>query len=302
MEARFPFRKRDECLRSPKAKPARDKRLELSSMIYSAGPGPQPDFIEVGAQGFARRIAVRLRAGATPGLFWLGGFNSDMKGTKVLALDAWAADHGRACVRFDYSGHGESGGRFIDGTIGRWLEESIAVFERFCRGPQVVIGSSMGGWIALLLARELARREKSGSLAGLVLIAPAPDFTEELMWKGFPPDVRREIETKGVWLRPSEYDDGTPYPITRALIEEGRNHLLLGGCIDLGCPVRILQGRQDPDVPWQHAFRLAERLPADDVVLTMIQDGDHRLSRPQDIARIIAAVAEMGESKSQGAA
>ena len=271
-------------------------------MIDSAGPTPQPDFIEVGAHGSARRIAVRLRGGATPGLFWLGGFNSDMKGTKALALDAWAADQGRACVRFDYSGHGESGGRFIDGTIGRWLEESIAVFERFCRGPQVVIGSSMGGWLALLLARELARREKSGSLVGLVLIAPAPDFTEELMWKGFPPYVRREIETKGVWLRPSEYGDGTPYPITRALIEEGRNHLLLGGCIDLGCPVRILQGRQDPDVPWQHAFRLAERLPADDVVLTMIQDGDHRLSRPQDISRMIAAVAELGETKSQATA
>jgi pimeloyl-ACP methyl ester carboxylesterase len=270
-------------------------------MTDSAGPGPHPDFIEIGTQGAARRIAVRARSGATPGLFWLGGFNSDMKGTKALALDAWAAEHGRAFVRFDYSGHGESGGRFIDGTIGRWLEESIAVFVRFCRGPQVVIGSSMGGWLALLLALELARHRKNDELAGLVLIAPAPDFTEELMWKRFPPDVRREIETKGVWLRPSEYGDGTPYPITRALIEEGRNHLVLGSCIDLGCPVRILQGRQDPDVPWQHAFRLAERLPAEDVVLSMIQDGDHRLSRPQDIARIIAAVAETGESKRQAA-
>ena len=124
-----------------------------------------------------------------------------------------------------------------------------------------------------------------------MLIAPAPDFTEELMWKGFSPEIRQEIETKGVWLRPSAY--GEPYPITRALIEEGRNHLLLGSSIDVGCPVRILQGAQDPDVPWQHAFALAHRLPADDVVLTMIQDGDHRLSRPQDIARIIAAVAEI---------
>ena len=168
------------------------------------------------------------------------------------------------------------------------------MFSRFCSGPTVVIGSSMGGWMALLLAREVAKRATSASLAGLVLIAPAPDFTEELMWKGFSPDVRKEIETKGVWLRPSEYGDGTPYPITRALIEEGRNHLLLGSSIDVGCPVRILQGAQDPDVPWKHAFTLAQRLPAEDVVLTMIQDGDHRLSRPQDIARIIAAVAEMG--------
>jgi pimeloyl-ACP methyl ester carboxylesterase len=150
----------------------------------------------------------------------------------------------------------------------------------------------MGGWIALLLARELARRGAGGRapLAGLVLIAPAADFTEELMWKQFSPEIRRQIETTGVWLRPSDY--GEPYPITRGLIEDGRNHLVLGSAIELGCPVRILQGAQDPDVPWRHAFALTDRLPSDDVVLTLIQDGDHRLSRPQDIARIIAAVAE----------
>ena len=262
-------------------------------MTNSAPKGQSPSFIEVGQGNAARRIAVRARAGTAPGLFWLGGFNSDMQGTKALALDAWAAEHGRACVRFDYSGHGESGGAFVDGTIGRWLEESMAVYDRFCASPQVVIGSSMGGWMALLLARELAKRQdRRASLAGLVLIAPAPDFTEALMWNGFSAEIRQQIETKGVWLRPSEY--GEPYPITRALIEEGRNHLLLGSAIDVGCPVRILQGAQDPDVPWRHAFALAHRLPSDDVVLTMIQDGDHRLSRPQDIARIIAAVAEIG--------
>jgi pimeloyl-ACP methyl ester carboxylesterase len=263
-------------------------------MTDAPHPAPDPAFIEVGQANAMRRIAVRARPGAAPGLFWLGGFNSDMKGTKAIALDAWAAEHGRACVRFDYSGHGESGGNFSDGTIGRWLEDSLAVFERFCRGPQVVIGSSMGGWMALLLARQVAKRTKDASLAGLVLIAPAPDFTEELMWKGFSPQIRREIEEKGVWMRPSEYGDGSPYPITRALIEEGRNHLMLGGSIDVGCPVRILQGAKDPDVPWQHAFALVHRLPADDVVLTMIQDGDHRLSRPQDIARMLAAVEEIG--------
>jgi pimeloyl-ACP methyl ester carboxylesterase len=262
-------------------------------MIDSPNSETEPSFIEVGEGDEGRSIAVRARAGAAPGLIWLGGFKSDMKGTKALALDMWAAEHGRAFVRFDYSGHGESGGKFVDGTIGRWLEESLAVFAQFCAGPQVVIGSSMGGWMALLLAREVAKRATRASLAGLVLIAPAPDFTEELMWKGFSPDIRKQIETTGVWLRPSPYDDGAPYPITRALIEEGRNHLLLGSSIDVGCPVRILQGGQDPDVPWQHAFALAHRLPADDVVLTMIQDGDHRLSRPQDIARIVAAVAEM---------
>jgi pimeloyl-ACP methyl ester carboxylesterase len=261
-----------------------------NSLAHPLDQGPA--FIEVGHDGGRRRIAVRARAGTAPGLFWLGGFNSDMQGTKAVALDAWAGERNRACVRFDYSGHGESGGAFVDGTIGRWLEETVAVFEQFCVGPQVVIGSSMGGWMALLLARELARRSGSrASLAGLVLIAPAPDFTEELMWKGLSPEARQAIETDGVWLRPSPY--GEPYPITRALIEEGRSHLLLGGSIDVGCPVRILQGAQDLDVPWRHAFALAHRLPVDDVVLTMIQDGDHRLSRPQDIARMIAAVAEI---------
>ena len=262
-------------------------------MTEPAATAEDPVFIDISEGAAHRRIAVRARKGRPPGLFWLGGFNSDMRGTKALALDAWAAEHGRACVRFDYSGHGESGGTFADGTIGRWLEESVAVFERFCSGPQVVIGSSMGGWMALLLAREIRRRSiTSASLAGLVLIAPAPDFTEALMWKGFAPEIREEIMTKGVWHRPSQYGD--PYPITRALIEEGRNHLLLGGAIEVGCPVRILQGAQDPDVPWRHAFALAERLPSEDVVLTMIQDGDHRLSRPQDIARLMAAVAEIG--------
>jgi len=259
----------------------------------ASAPDQEPAFIEVGNDAGRRRIAVRARTGSAPGLFWLSGFNSDMRGTKAIALDAWAVERNRACVRFDYSGHGESGGAFVDGTIGRWLEETVAVFEQFCAGPQVVIGSSMGGWMALLLAREMARRPaRPASLAGLVLIAPAPDFTEELMWKNFSPEARHEIETNGVWLRPSAY--GEPYPITRALIDEGRNHLLLGGSINVGCPVRILQGAQDPDVPWRHAFALAHRLPADDVVLTMIQDGDHRLSRPQDIARMIAAVAEIG--------
>jgi pimeloyl-ACP methyl ester carboxylesterase len=256
---------------------------------------PGPTFITTGIGDRSRRIAMRVRDGAAPGLFWMSGFKSDMQGGKAVALDDWAAAHGRACVRFDYSGHGESDGDFADGTIGQWLEDGLAAFDAACQGPQVVIGSSMGGWMALLLARALARRGKVGraTLKGLVLIAPAPDFTEELMWKGFSPEIRAEIETTGQWLRPSEY--GEPYPITRRLIEEGRNHLLLGSMIDVGCPVRILQGRQDPDVPWQHAFRLAERLPSDDVVLTMIQDGDHRLSRPQDIARIIAAVAELAE-------
>jgi pimeloyl-ACP methyl ester carboxylesterase len=196
-------------------------------------------------------------------------------------------------VRFDYSGHGESGGTFAEGTIGRWLEESLAVFGSLCRGPQVVIGSSMGGWLALLLVRELARRGQPGAaaVAGLVLIAPAVDFTEELMWKRFSPEIRRQIEETGAWSRPSAYS-GEPYPITRSLIEEGRHHLLLGGMIETGCPVRILQGVADPDVPWQHAVELTSRLARDDVVLTLVKDGDHRLSRAEDIERLIATVEE----------
>ena len=248
------------------------------------------NFLKLGTASSERQIAVRRDEGAGPGLFWLGGFKSDMKGTKAEALSQWARENGRACVRFDYSGHGESDGDFLDGTIGRWLEESLAVFSAECRGPQVVIGSSMGGWIALLLLRALKRQVATGSVAGLVLIAPAVDFTEVLMWQRFPAKVKKEIETKGAWARPSDY--GEPYPITRGLIEDGRNHLLLGGMIETGCPVRILQGVQDPDVPWNHAVELTSRLAQDDVVLTLVKDGDHRLSRPEDLERLIKAVTE----------
>ncbi|HEY8274205.1 MAG TPA: alpha/beta hydrolase, partial [Pseudolabrys sp.] len=219
------------------------------------------------------------------------GFKSDMKGTKAEALDRWAGKEGRACLRFDYSGHGESGGLFTEGTIGRWLEESLAVYLRFARGPQLVIGSSMGGWLALLLARAVGANKDAAPIAGMVLIAPAVDFTEELMWKQFSDATKRDIQENGKWLRPSEYGD-EPYPITRSLIEDGRSHLLLGGLIETGCPVHILQGVQDPDVPWRHAVGLVSRFSRDDVVLTLIKDGDHRLSRPEDIDRLIAAVQE----------
>jgi pimeloyl-ACP methyl ester carboxylesterase len=276
--------------------------------------------LAIGIGDDARNITVRQRDGSNPGLFWLGGFKSDMKGTKAEALDRWGKEHGRAATRFDYSGHGESGGQFTDGTIGRWLEESLAVYRQFCRGPQVVVGSSMGGWLALLLAnalRELqaaslnqphgeeassprddavsnhvaARTPVVAPLAGMVLIAPAADFTEELMWNTFDAEVKREIKLKGQWARPSQYSD-EPYVITRKLIEEGRKHLLMDGVIETGCPVRILQGVQDPDVPWQHAAALVERFVRDDVVFTLIKDGDHRLSRPEDVERLLAAVGE----------
>jgi pimeloyl-ACP methyl ester carboxylesterase len=258
-------------------------------------------FLDIGDGAARRAIAVRAAEGAAqmmpPGLVWLGGYKSDMKGTKAVALADWAKSKGRACLRFDYSGHGESGGAFTDGTISRWLAESLMVFETCCRGPQILIGSSMGGWLALLLIRELRRRatanaaKDAASVAGVVLIAPAVDFTEELMWKRFTPEIKRELAETGMWKRPSQYAD-EPYLVTRQLIEDGRNHLLLGGTIETGCAVRILQGVEDPDVPWQHAKALVARLACDDVVLTLIKDGDHRLSRPEDIERLISAVAE----------
>jgi pimeloyl-ACP methyl ester carboxylesterase len=250
-------------------------------------------FLEIGTGAERRSIAVRTQAGTGPGLLWLSGYKSDMKGTKAEALARWAHETRRACVRFDYSGHGESGGAFTDGTIGRWLAEAIGVFDACCRGPQILIGSSMGGWLALLTVRALQKRRQAGpaSVAGLVLVAPAVDFTEELMWKRFTPAIKRELEEKGVWSRPSQYSP-EPYLVTRQLIEEGRHHLLLGGMIETGCPVRILQGVEDPDVPWRHAVELVSRLASDDVVLTLVKDGDHRLSRAEDIERLIRAVAE----------
>jgi pimeloyl-ACP methyl ester carboxylesterase len=252
------------------------------------------EYLPVGRGDNLRKIAVRRRSGGTPGLLWLGGLKSDMRGTKAVALDRWAAAHGRSCVRFDYSGHGESEGEFAEGTVSRWLEESIAVFDACCDGPQVLVGSSMGAWLALLLTRELRRREPPHgplSPAAVVLIAPAVDFTEQLMWKRFPASVKRKLASEGVWQRPSLYSP-EPYPITAALIEDGRRHLLLGGLIETGCPVRILQGVADPDVPWRHAVDLVSRLAQDDVVLSLIKDGDHRLSRPEDVERLIGVVSE----------
>lgn len=243
-------------------------------------------FIEVGNAGTARRIAVRHHDGATPGVFWLSGFKSDMSGTKAEALAGWALERGRAATRFDYSGHGLSGGDFENGSITDWLEEARAVFDRFCSGPTIVVGSSMGGWIALLLALAIGDPDR---IKGLVLIAPATDFTEELMWKQrFTDEIRDTIMRDGSWRQPSEYSD-EPYVITKKLIEDGRSHLILDTPLRLGCPVTILQGARDPDVPWRHAERLVEALPDDDVTFTLLPDGDHRLSRPQDIDLLLRA-------------
>ncbi|MDQ0346992.1 alpha/beta hydrolase [Ancylobacter vacuolatus] len=263
-------------------------------MNHPADKDDAPHFLTVGDD--QRAIAVRVTPGVStagsPGVLWCGGFLSDMRGSKAQALAEWGARTGRRIVRFDYSGHGESAGAFEDGTISRWAQDALAVFDAETQGPQIVVGSSMGGWIALLLARALAARGETGRLAALVLIAPAPDFTEELMWKAMPEEVRAALMRDGQWVRPSEYGPGQV--ITRGLIEDGRANLVLGAPFAVGCPVRILQGVADPDVPWQHALRLVTCLAEDDVVLSLIKDGDHRLSRPEDIERILAAVEEAG--------
>jgi len=252
-------------------------------------------FLEVGEGARLRRIAWRRLAGSRPTTVWLGGFRSDMQSTKAERLAASAAAAGRGYLRFDYGGHGESGGRFEELTLSDWLEDALTVIEALTSGPVVLVGSSMGGWLSLLASRRLPR----GKLAGLVLIAPAVDFTEALMWDAFPAEIREQIRRDGVWLRPSAYS-AEPYPITRALIEDGRRHLLLGSTLRTGCPVQILQGMRDPDVPWQHALKLVEHLPSDPVTLTLVNDGDHRLSREQDIDRLIAAVDAMVEGISAG--
>ncbi|MGE3247980.1 MAG: alpha/beta hydrolase [Beijerinckiaceae bacterium] len=234
-----------------------------------------------------------------PGIVWLGGFRSDMLSTKAERIAGFAREHGRGFLRFDYSGHGESGGRFEDGTIGGWTAESVEMIRALSSGPQILVGSSMGGWIALLAARALAAAGEADRLAGMVLIAPAVDFTEELMWAAFAEDIRQDLLTKGVWMRPTQYAP-EPYAVTMRLIEEGRNNLLFGQPVRSHCPVQILQGMEDPDVPWRHAMKLVEHMAGDPVAITLVKDGDHRLSRDEDIARLLDAIANLPEQAGAG--
>lgn len=250
-----------------------------------------PEFLELNGIN----IALRKRTGANPGIVWLGGYRSDMLGSKANFLDEWATEHGHAFLRHDYSGHGESGGEFRDGTISLWLEQSLAVFRQFSSGPQIIVGSSMGGWIALRLLAELQRLGEGGRIAGLVLIAPAPDFTSELVEPKLTNDQRRQIADRGYMEEPSEYSD-QPYIYTKALLEDGRINQVLKGVIQTDCPVHILQGMQDEDVPYSHAMKLVDHLPVDDVTITLIRDGDHRLSRPQDLELLGRTVSSMAGS------
>jgi pimeloyl-ACP methyl ester carboxylesterase len=246
-----------------------------------------PVFIDVDGSN----IAVRQAPGGAPGVVWLGGYKSDMLGTKAEMLAAWAARERHAYLRHDYSGHGESGGEFADGTISRWLAESLAVFRRFSKGKQILVGSSMGAWIALRMVQEL-RKAGEDRVSGLVLLAPAPDFTVELIEPVLTDAQRRDLEEKGFFAEPSDYSD-EPYIYTRALIEDGRANRVMTGPIDTHCPVHIMQGLADPDVPSGHALKLAAMLPADDVTLSLIPDGDHRLSRPEDLEMLERVVGDM---------
>ena len=234
--------------------------------------------------------------GSRPGLVWLCGLKSEMTSTKATALADWAREQGLGCLRFDYSGHGQSEGRFEDGTVSRWLEEARAVFSELTQGPQVLVGSSMGGYIALLLLRTLLEEapETAERIKALVLIAPAWDMTE-LMWTNLPESARQEIEERGVYLRPSRYGDG-PYPITRALIEDGRQHLIGSRPLDPGRPVHIMHGLQDPDVPWEHTLDLVAHLSGDWARVAAVPDGEHRLSRPEDLALLLDIVGGLAGS------
>ncbi|MCD7058731.1 alpha/beta hydrolase [Pelagibacterium xiamenense] len=245
------------------------------------------DNLAVGTGAEARDIAILRREGKTPGLFWLGGFKSDMIGSKAQALDALGEEKGFAVTRFDYSGHGASGGAFLEGTISRWLEESLAVFSS-TEGEQIVVGSSMGGWLALLLNRALrARGEKR--VRGIVLIAPAVDMTQDLMRSTFTDAELLDLWEKGRVEQPSDYSD-EPYVLTRELIEDGEKHLMFGQPIRTHCPVAILQGGKDTDVPPAHALKLVSHLISDPVTFTLIPDGDHRLSRETDIEKLLQTV------------
>jgi pimeloyl-ACP methyl ester carboxylesterase len=256
----------------------------------------QPQVFIVGQAPNQRGIAFRRRApvrNSGPGVVWLSGYRSDMDSTKATALDSEAERRGLAFLRFDYSGHGRSDGRLEDGTISRWLEETLALVRAESEGPQVLVGSSMGGWLALLAARALNEAVETERVKGLILIAPAVDFTETLVWAKAPDEARRAIMEEGVWRRPSAYSS-EPDCLTRGLIEDGRKHLLLGGMIRTRAPIMVLQGMRDEDVPFSHALALMQRL-GDPATLTLVKDGDHRLSRPQDLQLMFDALGRMVE-------
>ncbi|MEN0000408.1 MAG: alpha/beta hydrolase [Pseudomonadota bacterium] len=245
-------------------------------------------------------LAVRTVNGQAPGLFWLGGYRSDMAGTKALAMEQTAREHGLQSTRFDYSGHGESGGDFLDGTISVWLAEALAVIDKAAaNGPQILIGSSMGAWIALRMAQELNSANGNNPIVAMLLLAPAPDFTVELMEPELTEAQKAALATQGYFEEPTPYGP-EPNRYTRALFEDGRENRVMTGPLDTFCPVHIIQGKADPDVPWQHAQKLFELLSKDDASMTFVPDGDHRLSRDDDIALIVRSVLSLVDQARTG--
>jgi pimeloyl-ACP methyl ester carboxylesterase len=233
-------------------------------------------------------IAYNKSSGKSPGALFLTGFKSDMQGGKAIAVDKFCRDRGQAIVRFDYTGHGQSSGKFIDGTIGQWVDDAVYVLDNLTDGPQVLVGSSMGGWIMLLVALQRPDR-----IAGILGMAAAPDFTEELMWDAFEDEQKQALERDGFVDLPNCYEDEEPYRISRNLIVEGRDHLLLQKPIDIDVPIRLIQGLLDEDVPWQTSARLTEMLRSNDVETTFVKSGDHRLSEPRDIDRLLSILGEL---------
>ena len=252
----------------------------MPESIHSASTFKNAPNVKTIKSGDGETISYHFSEGKAPGVIFLGGFASNMTGTKALALERHCQVSNRSFVRFDYRGHGASTGKFSDGTIGAWLRDATLILDKVTKGPQVLVGSSMGGWIMLLLT--LARPAR---IAGLIGIAAAPDFTERLLWDKLPDEARSALQQKGKWEKPTEYSD-QPLIITQKLIEEGRNHLLLDGPIDINVPVRLLHGMRDPDVPWYYAQAVQDRLNSTDVTAILIKDGDHRLSRDEDLERL----------------
>jgi len=243
---------------------------------------PIPHSLSLGMQNQQRDIAVLSRDGQSPGLFWLGGYNSDMMGQKAQAIDIFGKEHGLAVTRFDYMAHGQSTGDYMQACISTWLEDAIAVFQKHTSGPQILIGSSMGGWLAMLLNQHLRQAGKAEQIKAMLLIAPAVDMTKELVPQRFSDEQLAEMKRDGYLEVPSAYSD-QPYIYTQKLLDDGEQHLMLGEPIETGCPVHIIQGQEDPDVPPAHAQRLLQHLMLDEATMTIVPDGDHRLSRPQDL-------------------
>ncbi|ARJ66784.1 alpha/beta hydrolase [Magnetospirillum sp. ME-1] len=257
-------------------------------MTVNSKTGQNPQGGGILARPDGATIAYRRLEGKTPGVVFLHGYHSDMEGTKALALEEMCRQQGRAFLRFDYFGHGQSSGDVLYGTIGRWAADAVAVISDLTEGPQVLVGSSLGGWISLLAALELRDR-----VAGIVGVAAAPDFTEDLMWQDFTFEQRRTLMETGELELANCYEPDNPWRIHRSLIEDGRNHLLLRDLIQLHCPVWLIQGQKDADVPWQTALRLADCLASDQVEVILVKDGDHRLSRDGDLIRLTNVVAAM---------